>query len=155
MKTKLFLLCMIAAALASCEGPMGPQGEPGAPGEGVNWKILYYTVRANDWHLVGGENELNSYYMYEFDEPELSDFIYESGNVLGYIILNSGKSNETLSPLPYNIALGEGSGSNEFLWTENYFFDYMPGSVAFFVYYSDFNTEIKPPTCEFRLVMNW
>ena len=52
MKKYLFVLAAIIMALTACEGPMGPpgpvgpQGPPGngSSGEGVNWKILEYTV---------------------------------------------------------------------------------------------------------------
>jgi hypothetical protein len=152
MKKNVFLLCALTQVLFSCEGPMGPQG---APGEGMNWEIMYYTVHENDWKLVGGKDDLNSYYMYDFDEPLLTGFIYGSGKVVGYRILNIGQKDETLTPLPDVIPVGGSDAGGEFLWTENYTFDYMPGSVAFFVYYSDFSTGVKPPTCDFRIVMNW
>jgi len=152
MKKVLFLICTFTMALLSCEGPMGP---PGEPGEGMNWKILYYTVRENDWRLVGGSDALNSYYTYEFDEPELTKFIYESGTVVGYRILNSGQSNEMQAQLPYMIPMGESDGYGESLWIENYSFAYGIGVMAFYVDYSDFYTSNRPPTCEFRIVMNW
>ena len=152
MKTKLFLLCATVWALCACEGPQGPQGEPGI---GTNWKIIYYTVHDSDWQLVGGTNALNSYFTYDFNESLLTNEIYKSGKVTGYRILNYGQSNETLTPLPDMIPVGESGVGEEFLWTENYTFDYMPGSVAFFVYYSDFSTKVKPPTCQFRIVLNW
>lgn len=39
------------------------------------------------------------------------------------------------------------------LWTETYTYDYMPGSVAFYVQYSDF-IEQQPGDMVFRLVLN-
>ncbi|MDR1407607.1 MAG: hypothetical protein LBJ23_06130 [Tannerella sp.] len=152
MKKALFLLCASAMCLISCEGPIGP---PGEPGEGMNWKILTYTVHEGDWQLVGGKDNLNSYYMYEFDENQLTDFIYTSGNISGYIIFNPGQNSEVQSPLPHMIPLGDRDSGGEFMWQEFYTFDFMPGSVAFYVYYSDFQTSVRPPTCDFRLVMNW
>ncbi|MDR0756320.1 MAG: hypothetical protein LBF85_00545 [Tannerella sp.] len=153
MKRKLFLLSVSTLLLLSCEGPMGPSGEPG---EGMNWQILTYTVHEGDWELVGGRDNLNSYYIYEFtDEKLLTNFIYESGNVFGYRIINPGQNNETQTPLPHMIPQGDSDSGGEFLWQEFYTFDFMPGSIAFYVYYSDFQTSVKPPTCDFRIVMNW
>ncbi|MDR1330897.1 MAG: hypothetical protein LBK07_02210 [Tannerella sp.] len=153
MKKTLFLLCASALFLLSCEGPIGP---PGEPGEGMNWKILTYTVHDRDWQLAGGPvGSLNSYYMYEFDEPLLTDFIYTSGVVSAYIIFNPGQSNEVQSPLPYIEPVGDRDSGGEFTWQEFYSFDFMPGSVAFYVHYSDFETGERPPTCDFRIVLNW
>jgi hypothetical protein len=152
MKRKLFLLSVSALLLLACEGPMGP---PGEPGEGLKWQILTYTVHEGDWKLVGGKDNLNSYYIYEFDEKLLTNFIYESGNVFGYVIFNPGKNNETQTPLPHMIPLGDSDPGGEFLWQEYYTFDFMPGSIAFYADYNDFHTSVRPPTCVFRIVMNW
>ena len=48
MKKIGLLICVLAMALTSCEGPMGPPGPPGASGEKLNWKIVYYTMKAED-----------------------------------------------------------------------------------------------------------
>jgi hypothetical protein len=153
MKKYLFLASLLALACMSCEGPMGP---PGESGEGVNWKILTYTVRESDWRLVGGSGDLNSYYMYEFKENAVSNFIYTDGNVFGYLIQNPGQKDEVQTPLPFVIPRGESDNyGSEFLFTEIYSFDFMPGSIAFYVNYSDFETGIRPPTCDFRIVLNW
>ncbi|MDR2121250.1 MAG: hypothetical protein LBP64_10335 [Tannerella sp.] len=152
MRKNLFLMCVSALLLLSCEGPMGPEGKPG---EGMNWKIITYTVRESDWRLEGGRDNLNSYYIYEFDEKLLTDFIYTSGVVSGYRVLNPGQNSEVLTPLPHIVPLGDRDAGGEFLWQEYYTFDYMPGSIAFYAYYSDFSTGVRPPTCEFRIVLNW
>ena len=53
---KALLICVLAMALTSCEGPMGPPGPPGASGEKLNWEILYYTVRSrSEERRVGKE----------------------------------------------------------------------------------------------------
>jgi hypothetical protein len=140
--------------LASCAGPVGP---PGPAGEGMNWEVRTYTVRQNDWKLVGRAGELNSYYIYEIMERSLTDFVYTDGNVFAYLIQNPGQKNEVQTPLPYIIPVGEWDKGEEFLWTEIYSFDIMPGSIAFQLRYSDFETGVAPPPelCNFRVVMNW
>ena len=61
---KYWLLFVTAMMLmASCEGPAGRDGYDGRDGidgkdgESLNWSILTYTVHADDWELVGGEDE--------------------------------------------------------------------------------------------------
>ncbi len=155
MKKILIFMCVLTMALTSCEGPMGPAGPAGPPGEKLNWKILNYTVHADDWQLVGNKDGLNSHYIFEFKESELTDFIYKEGVVRGYRILPLDKGGNVQTPLPYVVPMGEQDGSNEKLWSEYYTFDFMPGSIAFYAYYTDFYTANKPPTCTFRIVMNW
>ena len=137
MKKIGLLICVLAMALTSCEGPMGPPGPPGASGEKLNWEILYYTVHADDWKLVGNKDGLNSHYIFDFKESKLTKFIYEKGLVKGFRILKLDNGDNVQTPLPY------------------YTYDFMPGSIAFYAYYTDFYTANKPPTCTFRIVMNW
>jgi hypothetical protein len=156
---KLVLVLGAVLALLSCEGPVGPPGppgEPGDPGAETKWKHIYYTVKQSDWNLIGGVDELNSYYEYIFEnEPSITDFIYEEGIVLGYLVVNPGAKDEVLRPLPDSFPYGEDSNQGESLWTEIITYDYMPGSVAFYVRYNDFYTATPPPTLKFRISMLW
>ncbi|MDR1918935.1 MAG: hypothetical protein LBQ65_04730 [Tannerellaceae bacterium] len=149
---KLLPALLAVICLLSCEGPMGPVGPPGESGAETQWKYVYYTVREQDWVLVGGQNNPNSFYQYAFDEPALTDFIYEEGVVMGYLVANPGTRDEVLRPLPDTWPVADGS---DFYWTESVTFDYMPGSVAFFVGYSDFATTVRPPEMKFKLMMIW
>ena len=135
MKKFLFLV-ILSLTLFSCEGPMGPQGPQGVPGEGMFWKYYTYTVKSQDWQLVTSPDDL-----------------YIDGYVLGYLVQTPGADNEVITPLPYTIHKGEADGDNAMLWTETYTYDYMPGSVAFYVQYSDF-IEQQPGDMVFRLVLN-
>ena len=149
MKKHVFLLLiLLSPAFMSCEGPMGP---PGEPGEGVTWKILNYTVDGRDWNLVGRPADLGSYYMYEFRENELTKFVCEMGNVFGYIWLD----NDTQTPLSQIVHLGEYIDGRDYLFTETYSFSFRPGYITFYIDYSDFATDIRPGTCDFRIVLNY
>jgi len=148
---KKLLLLAAVLMLLSCEGQVGPAGEPGTP----LWEQAFYTVKSNDWVLVGRPDGLNSYYQYVFDEPLLSNFIYSNGVVLGYLVVNPGTQDELLRPLPDDIPLGEEIQQGEALWTQYITFDYQAGSVAFYVSYSDFATSVRPPEMKFKLVMMW
>ncbi|MDR2388755.1 MAG: hypothetical protein LBD89_03080 [Tannerellaceae bacterium] len=101
--------------------------------------------------MGNGEGDPNSYYQYVYEEPTLTEFIYREGVVLGYQVVNYGTSDELLRPLPDTWAIAE----NNKYWSESITFDYMPGSVAFYVGYSDFATFIRPGTMTFKLTMIW
>ena len=123
--------------------------------DGDNWKVLNFTVKRNDWKLVGSSNALNSYYQFVFnDVRELTDFVYTDGAVTGYLYQGNG-SEEVQTPLPYTLPIGTIVNGNELLWTETTTFDYQAGSVAFYINYSDFATDVQPETMEFRVVLHW
>lgn len=150
---KLFLFLIVSLLFCACEGP---QGIPGEPGTGTNWRVVNFTVKSTDWVLVGSADDYDSYYMAEFDLPSLSTFIYEEGNVQGYMFINLDDKTEVQTTLPYIAYYGQPvTTTTENLWTESYSFDFMPGSVAFYVRYSDFYTSNRPGTCSFRVVMTW
>ena len=89
MKKFLFLV-ILSLTLFSCEGPMGPQGPQGVPGEGMFWKYYTYTVKSQDWQLVTSPDGLNTYYMYEFQNKDITDDLYIDGYVLGYLVQSPG-----------------------------------------------------------------
>ena len=152
MKKFALLLSLLTLTFVSCEGPMGPPGPPGEPGDGLVWKILPYTVYDKDWKLSGRAGELNSYYWYEFQESELTRFACEKGNVFGYRWLDK----DTQTPLGQVVVIGESDNfGNEFLFSEVYSFSFRPGYITFYVDYSDFETSVRPNTCEFRIVLNY
>jgi hypothetical protein len=135
---KLLIALPVIACLCSCERSIVSPGD-----------YAYYTVRERDWELVGRPGTVNSFYQYSFDEPKLTRRIYEEGAVLGYIVANYGMGDEVLRPLPDTWPTGEYPA----MWTESVSFDYKPGLVTFFVGYSDFATNVPPPTMTFKLVM--
>ena len=157
MKKILFLLITLVSVLTSCEGPAGRDGldgRDGLNGEGTKWFVNTYTIRAGDWKLVKGVNELNSYYQAEVVINELDNFVYEEGNVFCYMFQKiDGVEVQTM--LPFVIPIGEGNGNSPDLWTEMYSCDFTPGSIMFYVNYSDFATAVRPPTVSYRVVLNW
>jgi hypothetical protein len=148
MKRRLFIL-LAGTILLSCEGPMGPPGESGVE---TQWQHLYYQVEEHAWELMGdGQGAPNSYYQYVVDEPALTNFIYREGVVTGYLVANPGTPDEVLRPLPDTWPVAD----RQNYWSESVTFDYMPGSVAFYVGYSDFATNIRPGKMIFKLTMIW
>ena len=151
---KKYLLFFMAAMMLfpSCQGPAGRDG---VDGEGINWFVRDYTINSSDWQLVGGTDELNSYWQAEISVSELTKFVYESGNVFCYMYQKDDNNNEVQTMLPFTVPKGSNSGGTEELWTETYACDFMPGSIMFYVNYSDFYTNNRPPATSFRVVLNW
>ena len=151
MKKIVFFLFALLMTFASCEGPMGPEG-PAGPG--TNWKILTFTVDSRDWKMMQNEDGSNPRFFYEFEVPEIDEFIYTDGLVSAYMYTNVGI--ETQTPLPYVLHQeAVDNQGNTILWTETYTYDYSPGSIAFYSTFSDFFVEQNPPTMEFRVALMW
>ena len=155
MKKILFLLSAAIMLLTSCEGPAGRDGLDGLDGEGMYWFVKKYTINTNQWELVNGKDQLNSYFRAEVKIPELDSEIYKNGNVFCYMYQDvDGVEVQTI--LPFSLPMGQSNpnGSEE-LWTETYAYDFTVGSVMFYVNYSDFYTSNRPPTTSFRVVLNY
>ena len=153
MKKILFLLSAAIILFASCEGPAGRDGLNGLDGYATEWVIKTYTINSNQWELVNGVDQLNSYYRAEVRIPELDIDIYEEGAVLCYMYQTvNGK--EAKTPMPFTIPKGEGhDNGTEDLWTETYAYDFNVGSIRFYVNYSDFYTNNRPSTTSFQVVL--
>lgn len=161
MIKKIFTILLFATALVSCVGPQGPMGPQGEPGEGLNWKVYDMTVNSNDWELINGENgnKLGSYFMYVFEgdqAPKELEYVTKyDGDVSGYFMGRLDNGDEVYSPLPYEIYQGDSDGNNQWIWSELYTFDFTHNSIAFYVYYNDFETGIRPGTMKFRMSFKW
>lgn len=149
MKKLLFLLFTLGLFVA-CEGPMGPEGPAGY---GTNWKVINVTISQNAWKLYSDtDGGLNAFYMADVNVPELTETVYNEGNVQAYMYYNdplTGK--EVQTPLFYGIPI---QASKNDIWTEYYSFDYMAGSVAFYLRYNDLATD-APAARDFRIVLTW
>lgn len=153
MKKLVLSLCMVFALFA-CEGEMGPQGpegKPGEPGAGSQWYTQSFSINSDQWELVGEPGELNSYYTVVFDFPQLTDFIFKKGTIVGY--LSMGK--DVKNGLPYVMHTAEDTTSGNHYWTQTYDFDFAPGSVAFYATFSDFETQKRPGDETFHIVLMW
>ena len=153
MKRLFFVLMTVVGLFASCEGPAGRDGLDGAE---TYWFVKVYTINTNDWRLINGVDRLGSYYEAKISIKELDKDLYEKGLVSCYMFQRTNNNVEVQTPLPFTLPYGKATGGNqEELWTETYSFEYSPGSITFYVYYSDFYTSNRPPSTSFRVVLNY
>lgn len=146
MKKNVLGLLMMMLVFVGCEGPMGPMGPPGEPGEGApDWAIYDVTIRPDQWFEEADENGLNNYLICEVDVPRLSEFVYNNGIAIPYLIGADGTQTALNCSVPRENVEGQA-------WTEYYSYDILTGSMAFYVRYSDYYM-VLPPTMKFRIVL--
>jgi hypothetical protein len=155
MKKILFLLFAMILLSTSCEGPVGPRGEKGESGNGLMWFIQEFTVRSDQWKLVGGVDALNSYFQYEVSIPDLNEDIFYDGKMTCYMYLDDDYRIQAELPEVIHYGQYNPNTGNDDLWTETYKCDYAIGHVMFKVEYSDFYTVNRPGTKKFRVVLNY
>lgn len=164
MKKNLFGLILMILAFTACEGPegpMGPQGIPGEPGLVEGWHIVDVTIPQKDWVLTYDQDGLNPYFHCYVDIEELDDYVYDEGLVFAYLVQDPGTKYEVQTSLNCSMPYQD-PFDPDYTWTVHYSWDYMFGSVAFYVKYDDFviledpNGNIIPPATEkFKIVMLW
>lgn len=145
MKRSLIVIGILFAAatiFSACEGPMGPPGKDGT----VNWDIIPFTVRANQWIEQTDNNGLNRYYYCYINVPEITSFIATQGLVLCYLVYG-----DVQVVLPSVRHYENQSGQ---LWTQTIDFDVEAGDVIVYVTNSDFASD-PPPTMDFSLRLIW
>lgn len=154
MKMKrLIIPFLLAFTLFSCEGPMGPMGPKGEDGDGLYWKIETYTVESEDWKLSGTPADLGSYYYYTFDSQLITDDVFENGEVKGELMnFNDRGELYSLELLPFTGMYGDvDETGQDYYWMEYYTIEYRPHAITFKAFYSDFKTDVNPPTRTFRV----
>lgn len=67
--------------------------------EFTQWKIVNITVKKDDWTWNDEENVKR--YEAVYNLPELTEFIYEKGAVLGYVFIGEQDRDEVQKLLPY------------------------------------------------------
>ena len=146
---KLFLLLTIVFGFLACEGPMGPEGPKGPPGEGTGWKIIYMYILENEWEEIRSGNE--TYYTFTYRNSDITQYVYDEGAMIVHQILNFDNPEENQTPLPRVYHHVDKDG---YKWTETIEYIYKPGSITFFMTFSDGIPRI-PLTCDFKISMIW
>ena len=113
------------------------------------WFVKEFTVHSNDWKLVNKVNGLDSYYERTVSINELTREIFKKGQVSCYMY----RDGDTQTLLPISIHYGESVDESEYFWTETYNCEFSVHSITFTVNYSDFRTDIRPPTTKFKVVL--
>ncbi|MDP4277942.1 MAG: hypothetical protein Q8914_09975, partial [Bacteroidota bacterium] len=134
-----FLLMAVVAICCSCTKEV--KDEPD-----VLWKVINLEAKSTDWTAHTDANGLNLYYSCTFDMPEITNYVYANGAVLGYYVMNNAQES-----LPY-VRHYQDIQNN--YWTQTIDFDYSVGSVTAYVTNSDFFNE-RPSTMDFRVVLMW
>ncbi len=130
---KKLLSLFIGLGLASCTynsdvpGPPGPQGPPGA---GLSYRIIDATALYENWLPFNNVGDPDFQYYQEFNAPEIDQFTFDNGIIIGYQI-----DNGTTYTLPNTINFNG--------YTREFSMYYGVGYVGFIVKDSDLQT--TPP----------
>ena len=154
---KVLFLVLSVVLFCACQGPQGipgPQGPAGADGAGVNWKIADLNVTQWDYSNYSD----NNYFYAKFSVPALTSYVFNDGNVNGYILLQ--ENGETIQhSLPYVLPIYEKGTDQTFFFTRTVDFVYGVGWVQIELRESDFdyevNTSYVPDPMNFRIVMTY
>jgi hypothetical protein len=76
------LLLLFTAMIISCKGPAGPEGPQGPQGPAGNANVISSNWITPNW--VSQDYYSNSAYQYEWNVPDLTQSIYDTGVILVY-----------------------------------------------------------------------
>ncbi len=142
---KKLIVLLLGLSLASCTyesnipGPQGPQGPPGA---GLSYRIIDAIALYESWLPFNNPGDPDFQYYQEFNAPEIDQFTYENGIILGYHV-----DGGTTYTLPNTINF---SG-----YTREFSMYYGVGYVGFIVKDSDLQTAPPDVDQQFKVyIMN-
>ena len=143
----LFLMLLLVGYSCSDDNPVIDFQE-------TQWKIVNITVKKADWKWDSNLERYDAVY----NLPELTQFIYESGAVLGYVFIGQQDKNEVQKTLPFiHTYYDKDDDGNDFLYTETISFDFQygsPSTVAFYIQGSDLGKDdFNLADYNFRLVL--
>ena len=155
---KILLLLLTAIAMASCA--LNPTYKEYY---GSRVEVIHVNVGASDWKYtqVGTNDQFNNNYFYAgVDMPELSQEVFEKGEVRAYLIMDSkniAKARKHL--LPYVLHVEELVNNQWIFYTQTIDFTYGIGWAEFNFRMSDFayeeNVNINPTAMEFDIVITY
>jgi len=153
MKKLFGFLIIVTFAFVACEGPAGPpgrDGRDGIDGYSTGWFAVDVEIKHDHWRRV----EENGMYFFENEVPfpEVDEFIFMEGAVIGYFVHNVN-NRLVHSLMPHTLY-----GFDGHEYSETYSLEIRPGFINFVVRYSDgfgFYDMPTPPTRLFRIVLIW
>ncbi len=137
---KLFAL-LLGLSLASCSyesNVPGPPGPAGPPGPGLEYRIIDATAFSQDWLPFNNPGDPDFQFYVEYNAPEIDQFTYDNGVVLGYQV-----DNGTTYTLPNTINFNG--------YTREFSMYYGVGYVGFIVKDDDLQTTAPDVTQFFKV----
>ena len=132
---KIFFLLLITFAIVSCQDSS----------KDIQYKSIDLSVASSNWIENVDATGLNRYYTCHFNMPEITSSVFNSGSVVGYIVLNNPTAQQNL---PY-VQQQNTSGAP---WAQTIDFDYSEGGIN--IYVTNSNSASNPPTAmNFRVVI--
>ncbi len=118
----------------------------------MNRMIYDFTV-TNDPYPDGWgySNGLAPHFFYNFNFPELDQFLYDNGTMVVYY-----DDGNTQYPLPYVRTFEEPIGGGQVRrYTRTIDYEFRRGGISFYVTNDDFQYPVKPGETKFRVVIIW
>ena len=113
----------------------------------TNWKTMNFTVNHNDWKW----DATDECYYYEFDVPELSQFIVTDGLVDAAVLLGSYR--------PLSFTANYYDQTNNVFYSEVINYEYATRSIRFNVtssiLFDNTSTAYLPQTYNFKVTLVW
>ena len=146
------LFVVLAVVLTSCEGKPGRDGRDGL----VNYYKIPVQINQNEWSYTNFDN--NNYFYATINMPEITNDIYQHGNMMVYREYDTGTSSATQTPLPYvrhKEYLADEATNTWGFYTETVDYEFTVGKLTIFYTASDFDYEadqqFAPEQMNFRV----
>jgi len=107
--------------------------------------------KSQTWQ-VGTDDPTGKYFYCEFQEPNLTQEVYDYGTMQAFLWMNG----DNITPLPF-----DDFWNNEYgMWTEQVTCEFQPGYVTFILKYNDHTPDATPPDpsfnqYDFRVRFTW
>lgn len=173
---KLLLFFGALTLLTACQGEPGRDGingKDGKDGTGVNWQIIDVDIQSKDWQYTFAND--NNYYYAVVDVPELTDFVYNNGNISVYLENTTSNGGKTQNLLPsvrhYEVPVTKtdtiivdgktyyNDSTYYIQYTQTTDYEYWSGQMEFYITNSDFYYDpsnlTEPGDKHFRIVLTY
>lgn len=129
---------------------------------GSTQEVVSVSIKANDWQYTdngqSASTQFNNNYFYAVvDMPEITQYIFDNGEVQAYIVYNNGTDDAMQHLLPYVRHYEEQKDSTWNFYTETVDCVYGIGWMEFNFRASDFayeeDVDINPQAMDFRVVI--
>ena len=145
------LLAMMGLGMMSCSGSSCDcQHEPVIPCQ-FNKKTIDLVAKTTDWSFDTGAN---MYYCH-FDVPELTQAVYDYGEISVNREYNSGTPKAYQVALPETTYLTEKVNNQDYFYQQHIDYAYGVGFVEIFLTFSDYVYDQQPDPMIFRMQLTY